>query len=801
MTVDTNGYESGQWTNQNVTFTVSGATAVSGIQMYQYSTDGGQSWKDMTVTGQTSATAESPANVTEATLTVSTDGETDYQFRAVSNAKNEGESSENFAVKIDKSTQSKVIFTSYNTSDYLTQDTITILPIIGFSGIDRIEVQKDNGQWVEVTERNENTYSYTVTENGTYTFRAINGAGTVGETNSLTYQNIDREKPVVKIDSGDYENGTWTNQAVFLSVSNTTENLGETRFEYKIGDGDWQLYTDAIEVSDETSGTTYAFKAISESGVESETVSITVRIDRQEPDGDIRFEGTSVKQSIRLIPFNQFVNHDIAVEITGTDALSGVDKVEYYRSDKVLPVDQVQNVSGWTKVDGEFSVSAEDQIQFIYYVKITDKAGNVAYFVSSGTIFDLTDPVIDGVTDGDTYYTTQSLTVSDDNLKSVTLNTAAVDKSFFLEGNTSEEYTIIATDMAGNQTEYTVTMLPITNLAEQLGTLTVNDVTSDDTENIAAVKAAVAAVDTKDATEDEKAALEEITDDCDILLAKIAETAQTISDLKESFADYDPSTVTSADKEAIEQLCEDLQNLTDSNNLTYEEKTELEKMVDDCEAMLGVIAAAGDAGSTDNMEKVENVTSDNVKPEDKDDLTAAKEDLENALKEHSGNYTEDEKVALQDQLDQINEALESLKKTETAQDAITALPETVEPDDAENGALIDAAKEKYNKLTEHEKTLIPEELKAKLESLLGNLVDYQIIAGNGSQWTLGGDGSLTITANGAYSKFTGIQIDGKAVDSENYTAVSGSTIITWKAEYLNTLSAGKHTLTVLYTDG
>ena len=34
-----------------------------------------------------------------------------------------------------------------------------------------------------------------------------------------------------------------------------------------------------------------------------------------------------------------------------------------------------------------------------------------------------------------------------------------------------------------------------------------------------------------------------------------------------------------------------------------------------------------------------------------------------------------------------------------------------------------------------------------------------------------------------------------------YTAKSGSTVITLKAEYLETLAAGKHTLTVLYTDG
>ena len=58
-----------------------------------------------------------------------------------------------------------------------------------------------------------------------------------------------------------------------------------------------------------------------------------------------------------------------------------------------------------------------------------------------------------------------------------------------------------------------------------------------------------------------------------------------------------------------------------------------------------------------------------------------------------------------------------------------------------------------------------------------------------------------MTANGAYSKFTGIEVDGKAVSKENYTAVSGSTVITLKPEYLETLSVGKHTLTVKYIDG
>ena len=135
------------------------------------------------------------------------------------------------------------------------------------------------------------------------------------------------------------------------------------------------------------------------------------------------------------------------------------------------------------------------------------------------------------------------------------------------------------------------------------------------------------------------------------------------------------------------------------------------------------------------------------------------------------------------------------------EDAISKLPDTVEPDDAETEALINTAKEQYDSLTDHEKSLIPEELKEKLESLLGDLLDYRIIEGDGSKWTLGDDASLTITANGSVEKFTGIEVDGKAVDAANYTVKSGSTIISLKPEYLNTLSVGKHTLTVIYTDG
>lgn len=79
--------------------------------------------------------------------------------------------------------------------------------------------------------------------------------------------------------------------------------------------------------------------------------------------------------------------------------------------------------------------------------------------------------------------------------------------------------------------------------------------------------------------------------------------------------------------------------------------------------------------------------------------------------------------------------------------------------------------------------------------------NYKIVEGANGTWTQNSDGTLTFRANGDFSKFTGVKVDGTLIDAKNYTAVSGSTVITLKADYLKTLSVGTHKLTVVYTDG
>ena len=66
----------------------------------------------------------------------------------------------------------------------------------------------------------------------------------------------------------------------------------------------------------------------------------------------------------------------------------------------------------------------------------------------------------------------------------------------------------------------------------------------------------------------------------------------------------------------------------------------------------------------------------------------------------------------------------------------------------------------------------------------------------------GGIYGLIFRASAAYSGFTGVQVDGKTIDKSCYTAEdNGGTEGYLKAVYLQTLAAGKHTLTVLTSAG
>lgn len=81
------------------------------------------------------------------------------------------------------------------------------------------------------------------------------------------------------------------------------------------------------------------------------------------------------------------------------------------------------------------------------------------------------------------------------------------------------------------------------------------------------------------------------------------------------------------------------------------------------------------------------------------------------------------------------------------------------------------------------------------------LPTYNFIDGANGEWIKNSGKNLGFKTDGEISKFTGVKVDGTLIDVDKYTAVTGSTLVTLKKDYLETLSVGKHTLTVVYTDG
>ena len=76
-----------------------------------------------------------------------------------------------------------------------------------------------------------------------------------------------------------------------------------------------------------------------------------------------------------------------------------------------------------------------------------------------------------------------------------------------------------------------------------------------------------------------------------------------------------------------------------------------------------------------------------------------------------------------------------------------------------------------------------------------------IIAGANGSWQKSGTDGLSFTSNAAFADFIKVQVDGKDLDASNYTIKEGSTIVTLNAAYLNTLSVGKHTLSIVSANG
>lgn len=78
--------------------------------------------------------------------------------------------------------------------------------------------------------------------------------------------------------------------------------------------------------------------------------------------------------------------------------------------------------------------------------------------------------------------------------------------------------------------------------------------------------------------------------------------------------------------------------------------------------------------------------------------------------------------------------------------------------------------------------------------------DSSIIEDTDTEYIKGSSEGAMIHCTYDLSDFVSVAMDGVIVDPENYTLSEGSTILTFKSSYLDTLSVGDHTVTLNYTD-
>ena len=180
--------------------------------------------------------------------------------------------------------------------------------------------------------------------------------------------------------------------------------------------------------------------------------------DSEKPTGEIKISENSWKAFLNNITFGLFFKDTQTVTITAADNSGETVTVEYLLSAKELTKAELDGMT-FTAYTAPFGIDPDNE--YIIYVKLTDKAGNMDYICSDGIVLDGTSPVITGIENGKTYCEAQTVTVDEKYVDTVTVNGTAVtldENNSFTLASADGGQKIVVTDKAGNTAEMTVTV-------------------------------------------------------------------------------------------------------------------------------------------------------------------------------------------------------------------------------------------------------------------------------------------------------------------------------------------------------
>ena len=478
------------------------------------------------------------------------------------------------------------------------------------------------------------------------------------------------------------------------------------------------------------------------------------------PTGEISIGENRWKAFLNKITFGLFFKDTQTVTITASDNSGEAVTISYLLSDKALAEDEL-TAKDFIAYTGGFDI--EPNNEWIIYAKLTDKAGNVTYLSSDGIVLDNVAPVISGIENGKTYCEAQTVTVDEKYIDSVTVNGKEVplENNQFTLNPAEGTQTIVVTDKAGNVS------------AEM--TVTVND----------------------GHTYEWQSENGQYWKKCQICNAETAKK------------DIPAITINGADKVCVTQdykfsftLPEGATDAVFGYDFELKGEMGLPAIIENNEPH-GVVSAQWYiptansfkvyAGAT-TADGFEFFVSKTVALQSEHTDTAPKDHLCDIcglkLSEHTGGEATCTDKAVCDycgsEYGECDSSKHELEKIPAKAATVT------ETGNIEHWRCKDCGScfsdEDGTTAIDPEDTII-----AKLPP--------EIIEGMGQSITEGEKKALSFTSNAAFGDFIRVELDGVTLDEKNYTVKEGSTVVTVKADYVATLSAGEHTIGIVSENG
>lgn len=341
------GYPNGSWTNQNVTFTLTGYG--SGRKVYSYD-------RPAKMPNEKPASWGNRQQLTDGTLTVKNEGQRDYYFFTDGSA-GTSEATGIYTVRIDKTMPTvEAIDANNNTLTFQVADALSGVKSVAVSG---------NNITTKLATSSDGKYRFVADKKGSYTILVTDNAGNVNNQYKVDLEGstqTDTEPPVIGMAKEDSINGSaWYKEDKLVRLT-VTDNVGVQSVQVKVQSTEKGLSVEHISgtdiyqfVANKEGAVGYEITARDAAGNKAE-MQLTVRVDKSAPTlGAITTQGTTVT-------------------FQANDTVSGIGSISVVPADNTTAGVQINGETVEQNGNGTYSFIAKENVN--YTITAVDKAGN-----------------------------------------------------------------------------------------------------------------------------------------------------------------------------------------------------------------------------------------------------------------------------------------------------------------------------------------------------------------------------------------------------------------------------------------